>query len=152
MENKLESITSNKFYQLVDDKLFLETAEYIESNNIELKPSTKFDVIINNKSYPPKDFLRVAAKLKGYKILEVGFTGGQANKPFKDLKFEIVQKLKSLKNEFAKWLLKNGANSYKDYYGNSTEEIIIKLDEIDSFFEIDIFKLRNNDYLKLKSL
>lgn len=151
MENKLESITSNKFYQLVDHKLIIETSEYIESNNIELKPSTKFDVIINNKNYPPKDFLRIAAKLKGYKIMEVGFTGGQANKPFEGLKYGIVQKLKSLKNEFAKWLLKNGANSYKDYYGNSTEEIIDKLDEIDSFFEIDIFKLRNNDYEKLKS-
>ena len=56
----------------------------------------------------------------------------------------------NVKKEFSNWLLKNGANSYRDYYGTTIKEVEDKLDEINSFFEIDIFKLDTN-ILELKS-
>ena len=56
------------------------------------------------------------------------------------------------KREFAKWLLKNGSETYKQYYGNSIEEIETKLDEINSFFKSrDIFKIEDDGIDGLKT-
>ena len=41
----------------------LDGIEKIERDNIELEPSTKYDVIINNKSYPPKEVMRFAHEM-----------------------------------------------------------------------------------------
>lgn len=41
----------------------LQAVEYIELNNLKLKPSTKFDVIIKGKHYPPKEIMRYAHQL-----------------------------------------------------------------------------------------
>lgn len=88
----MTEITAPKFYNLVTKDLVSETYQFIKQEKIELIASTKFDVLINNESFPPKDFLRIMAKLNGYKIKEIGFTGGKANEPFKKLGYQIVMK------------------------------------------------------------
>jgi hypothetical protein len=66
--------------------------ETISSSNIRLKPSTKFDVIINNKAYPPKEIMRYAhAAMNGEMIWPI--SGGKpTNDYLKKFGFQIVKK------------------------------------------------------------
>lgn len=70
----------------------LDAVSNIESEGIVLEPSTKFDVIINSKAYPPKEIMRYANLLaSGTK--EWPYSGGEAtNKYLKAFGFEIVPK------------------------------------------------------------
>jgi hypothetical protein len=71
-------------------KHVLDAIDKIESESINLEPSTKFDVIINGKAYPPKEVMRYANMLaNGTK--EWPFSGGeQTNKFLENLNFEVV--------------------------------------------------------------
>lgn len=68
----------------------------------------------------------------------------------------IIKKTDQIKDtdlvqEFAEWLFENGPKTYKDYYGTSVDEIIIKLNEINSFFDINIFDANVESYQNLKA-
>jgi len=73
----------------------LDAEAKIENENIELRPSLKYDVIINNKAYPPKEIMRYAHELmNGEHIWERG--GGEpTNKYLKALGFEIIRKVET---------------------------------------------------------
>ena len=101
MDLKIEIIyqrqfKKNKVMAFEPDKitrsLIQKAVEKIDNEKIQLDPSTKFDVIINNKAYPPKEIMRYAHELfNGERIWE--FSGGEpTNKYFKDLGFEIKEK------------------------------------------------------------
>ncbi len=91
MEDKqLLNISATEFYKMVDKDAIKETYKHILTNNLSLKASTKYSVLVNNEPYPPKDFLRIMAQLKGYKINESTLNGGQANTPFKNLNYTII--------------------------------------------------------------
>ena len=64
----------------------------IEAESIDLIPSTKWDVIINDKYYPPKEVMRLAHEaMNGERVWEYG--GGEAtNQFFKKFEFEIQEK------------------------------------------------------------
>ncbi|WP_452233055.1 AAA family ATPase [Lacinutrix sp. MEBiC02595] len=156
MPETFKTIKASEFFKLIDNDSIKETYDHIKDNNIVLKPSTKYSLLVNDDPFPPKDFIRIIAKLKGYSIDESTLYGGKANKPFEKLGYTIDNSKKTskenLKIEFAKWLLKNGAESYRQYYGNSLEEIEIKLDEINSFFPTrDLFSVVHGNYEELKS-
>lgn len=51
----------------------------IEDNNINLTPSTQWDVIINDVAYPPKDILRYAHKQMNGELLWEGTSGVATN-------------------------------------------------------------------------
>lgn len=72
--------------------LIQKAVEKIERENIQLEPSTKFDVIINDKAFPPKEIMRYAHELlNGERIWER--SGGEpTNKYFKALGFEVKEK------------------------------------------------------------
>lgn len=79
----------------------------IKDEEIELHPSTGYDVIINNEAFPPKEIMRYAhEQMNGERIWERG--GGEStNKYLENLGFEIVVKdesstsvLYDLKKEF----------------------------------------------------
>lgn len=76
----------------ITQDLIQKAVEKIEQENIQLEPSTKFDVIINGKAYPPKEIMRYAHELlNGEHIWERG--GGEpTNKYFTALGFEIKSK------------------------------------------------------------
>lgn len=111
----LRSISASDLFKIVDHDAVDITYTYIKENNTELKPSTKFNVIINEEEFPPKDFLRTLAKLKGYHIIESGFFGGKANKPFQDLDYNIIDKTSNSvtidKDIFKKFWIR-----YKEYF------------------------------------
>lgn len=100
----------------------LNAIEKIEKKSILLKPSTRWEVVINNKNYPPKEIMRYAhQEMNGDKIWNYG-GGEETNKYLKNLGFviidtkndpikEIIRKYKiyiregGLKDEIYKWNL-----------------------------------------------
>ena len=76
----------------ITQDLIQKAVEKIEQENIQLEPSTKFDVIINGKAYPPKEIMRYAhEQLNGERIWNI--TGGEpTNKFFKNLGYTVESK------------------------------------------------------------
>lgn len=70
----------------------LNAVQKIENDHMSLIPSTKYEVIINEKRYPPKEILRYAhEEYNGEKIWE--YKGGRGtNRVLEKLGFEIVTK------------------------------------------------------------
>lgn len=79
-------------YSKITKDHILKAVEKIENENIQLEPSTKFDVVINNKTYPPKEIMRYSNLLaNGTK--EWPFGGGeQTNRFLKAHDFAIQSK------------------------------------------------------------
>jgi 5-methylcytosine-specific restriction protein B len=70
----------------------LKAAQKIDSGEVEVIPSTKFDVIINGKPYPPKDLMRLAHEQATGEYLWNPGGGEPTNKYLKQLGFEIQSK------------------------------------------------------------
>lgn len=85
----------------------LSAIEKIGKEGIELIDSTKYDVVINGKNYPPKEIMRYAhEEMNGEHIWELS-GGNPTNKFLKEMGFEIIEKnttnkddLMQLWNEF----------------------------------------------------
>lgn len=70
----------------------LKAIDKIEREGIELEPSTKYDVIINGKNYPPKEVMRYANMFANGKK-DWPFSGGEpTNKYLKEFGFQILSK------------------------------------------------------------
>lgn len=70
----------------------LEAVQRIESQKLVLKPSTVFDVIINNKPYPPKEIMRHAHAVMNGEF-KWSLSGGRpTNKYLIGFGFEVVKK------------------------------------------------------------
>ncbi len=70
----------------------LDAVEKIERERIELKPSTKFDVIINDKAYPPKEIMRYANLLANGEKKWPYPGGNPTNKYLREFGFKIEPK------------------------------------------------------------
>lgn len=142
----------------------LSALKAIDQGDLEIKPSTKFDLVFKGKTYPPKEVMRLAHKYAAgtYEWLLSG--GEPTNKYLVALGFEIKTKeymgtdLIDVKKEFAEWLLKNAPESYNYYLGGSVITIIERLDEINQFFvERNIFEVNpknikgTEDYVLFKT-
>lgn len=73
-------------------KHILRGVEKIQREQPDLKPSTRWDVVINGENYPPKEIMRYAhQEMNGERIWEYG--GGEAtNKWLKQFDFKIIDK------------------------------------------------------------
>jgi hypothetical protein len=70
----------------------LNAVEKIEREGLSLEPSTKYDVIIQGKSYPPKEIMRYANLLANGKN-EWEYSGGEpTNKFLREFGFDIIDK------------------------------------------------------------
>ncbi len=68
----------------------LDAVAHIEKEKIALTPATKYQVLINDKLYPPKEILRYANELAGGNLVW-DKTGGEATKKYlADLNFKIL--------------------------------------------------------------
>ncbi len=76
----------------ITKKHVLDAVKRIEKEQIQLEPSTRFDVVINDKAYPPKEIMRYAhEEMNGEHIWER--SGGEpTNKYLSTLGFEIKGK------------------------------------------------------------
>src|SRR5690606_3973247 len=68
--------------------------DYIIKNNIELRHSTKHDLLYKSRSFAPKEVVRWTARLKKLPSWEsYSLSGGEnTNKPLRELGFTIVRK------------------------------------------------------------
>lgn len=132
----------------------LQALKEIDGGEKGVRQSTKFDILYEGKTYPPKDVMRLAHEYAtgGYEWLPSG--GEPTNKYLKALGFKIVNKNKdetarflNVKKAFAKWLLSNAPDSYNQYLGDTMQSVIERLDEISTFypnynfFEVDLKNL-----------
>lgn len=100
----------------------------IKDENIDLIPSTGYDVIIDGEKYPPKDIMRYAhEEMNGEHVWDR--SGGEStNKYLESLGFEIVEKEKNkelyeLKQEFLnKWPLERVKAISLDEYTNLNKD------------------------------
>lgn len=93
----MKYISAFDFYKLIDSDLIDKTISKIENENILFsKPSSKYDLVVNNRHYPPKEVMRLMAKIHGYKIDETTLAGGQVNKPFQKFGYSIIEKQKTM--------------------------------------------------------
>jgi hypothetical protein len=139
----------------INESHILYAIQEIESIGISnsRRNSTEYSLDHDGKEYPPKYVISIANKYANDEELSSNdFNSIQSKTFLNKLGFNCFKKTDSLKSDFAEWLLGNGAETYKQYYGNSLEEIEVKLDEINAFFKPkDIFNLENNDVQELKS-
>lgn len=70
----------------------LKAAMTIDREEMSLRPSTKYDVIIEGKAYPPKDLMRLAHENATGEYLWERSGGPPTNKFLTDLGFEITEK------------------------------------------------------------
>ncbi len=77
--------------------LIQKAVEKIEQENIQLEPSTKFDVIINGKAYPPKEIMRYAHELLNGEHIWERSGGEPTNKYFAALGYEVKPKQENQK-------------------------------------------------------
>jgi len=77
----------------------LDAVKKIDSENIELEPSTRFDVVINGIFYPPKEVMRYAHELMNGEHIWERSGGEPTNKYLIALGFEIKSKSNSIMNE-----------------------------------------------------
>ena len=91
----------------------LQAVDKIEREGIELKSSTKYDVIINGKVYPPKEVMRFANMIaNGTK--DWPFSGGEpTNKYLKKFGFEVIDKEDFLTDAFANKQVPLSGNVWK---------------------------------------
>lgn len=79
-------------YSRITQQHVLDAVKKIEDENIILEPSTKFDVVINGKNYPPKEIMRYA-NLLANGVKEWSLSGGEpTNKYLKSWGFQILIK------------------------------------------------------------
>lgn len=90
----------------------LDAVDKIEREGILLKSSTRFDVVINGKSYPPKEVMRYA-NLIANGTMDWPYSGGETtNKYLRKFEFEIKSKSLTVK-EIASVIRKEFSNVWR---------------------------------------
>ena len=79
------NLTRNNIYDAVD---------YIESNNIKINESIRYDVIINRKNYPPKEIIKYALNLLNENKINFIYDYNEINEILEKLGFKILIKNK----------------------------------------------------------
>lgn len=104
----------------------LDAVDKIEREGIVLEPSTRFDVVINGKAYPPKEIMRYANLLaNGTK--DWPYSGGEpTNKYLKKFEFEIVAKgeepeMPASKESFIQLLQQMGQTNATKFFGGAAD-------------------------------
>lgn len=108
----------------------LDAFKKIDSETISLEPSTRFDVIVNGKAYPPKEVMRYAHELMNGEHIWERSGGEPTNKYFTELGFEIKSKSSTNMNEVSItgniWKLGcNWGSGKPSFYNYIKEENII---------------------------
>src|SRR5687767_3718358 len=88
----------------------LDAVKRIEAMNVALKPSTKYDVIVNDKPYPPKEVLRYAHELVNGENLWEYPGGDPTNRYLNSLGFETRSKSEPVRSDESITVWKLGCN------------------------------------------
>ena len=117
----------------ITKKHILDAVKNIERENIQLKPSTRFDVVIDGKPYPPKEVMRYAHELMNGEHIWERSGGEPTNKYLIALGFEIKNKSDSISQNLTGnvWKLgcNWGSNKPSFYEFLKEQEIVIGVDD-----------------------
>ena len=117
----------------ISKDLIQKAVDKIEKENIQLEPSTKFDVIINGKAYPPKEVMRYAHELLNGEHIWYRSGGEPTNKYFIALGYEIRTRADSIQPTLSSTVWKLGTNWGKGapsfYEFIKKENIVIGVDD-----------------------
>ncbi len=96
-----------KDINLITKEHIFEAAKILKSSSKNFAPSVKYDVVISNEKFPPKEVIRIAYKLAtGNELNEVGFTGGSfTNNILEKLGFVIEYKTEATNKYMQVWKL-----------------------------------------------
>ena len=122
-------------------------------------PSSTYDLVYEGKRYPPKAVMAYANYHAIGRKIERYFKGGLGTDCFNAFErngFDIVPKNEdteslTVKKEFARWLLENATVNYQPYYGRTIDSVTAKLNEINEFFDKDLFSVNKNNYKEMIS-
>jgi 5-methylcytosine-specific restriction protein A len=109
-------------------------AEKLDGNIVHpFHESTKFDVLIGNRRYPPKAILGVASRIAaGVDLLPADFTGGIGSKCFRIIErlgFKIVPKWNvNSSHNFVQGRLYNRKSNIHDIFGGNLQSRIVTRD------------------------
>ncbi|MBX7203636.1 MAG: hypothetical protein K1X77_11240, partial [Bacteroidia bacterium] len=115
----------------------LDAVDKIEREGIVLEPSTRFDVVINGKAYPPKEVMRYA-NLIANGTKDWPYSGGEpTNKYLKKFEFEIVPKgeepeMPATKEGFIQILQRMGQANATKFFGGAADlmdKLKVQLDD-----------------------
>ena len=115
----------------------LDAVDKIEREGIVLEPSTRFDVVINGKSYPPKEVMRYA-NLIANGTKDWPYSGGEpTNKYLRKFQFEIVPKgeepeIPATKEGFIQILQRMGQANATKFFGGASDlmdKLKVQLDD-----------------------
>lgn len=104
----------------------LDAVDKIEREGIVLAPSTRFDVVINGKAYPPKEVMRYA-NLIANGTKDWLYSGGEpTNKYLRKFEFEIVPKgeepeMPATKEGFIQLLQRMGQANATQFFGGAAD-------------------------------
>lgn len=107
---------------------------------VGFKQSSTYDVLYEDKRFPPPSIMAYAYYHAEGKNIEPGFKVGKGSECFVVLErngFEIVKKKStSMKKEFINWLVNNPRHNY---YNNDKDRLEEALDYYNTFFDRDIY-------------
>ncbi|MEP2059803.1 MAG: AAA family ATPase [Maribacter litoralis] len=122
-------------------------------------PSSTYDLVFEGKRYPPKAVMVYANHHATGRKIERYFKGGIGTDcflAFEQNGFDVIPKRQEIeseivKKEFAKWLLEFAPSNYQPFYGKTINSVITKLNEINAFFDKDLFAVNINNYKEMIS-
>lgn len=115
----------------------LDAVDKIEREGIVLEPSTRFDVVINGKAYPPKEVMRYA-NLIANGTKDWPYSGGEpTNKYLRKFEFEIIPKgeepeMPATKEGFIQILQRMGQANATQFFGGAADlmdKLNVQLDD-----------------------
>lgn len=119
----LEKMSNNLAANVSRDDILL-AAEKIEKESLELRSGTGYSVIVEGKPYPPKEIIRVAARIKGLNPDDYNLSGGvSSNRHLEKMGFEIILKniipnTNKMKKLTPKEIAKQVLNTLQDFNQN----------------------------------
>jgi hypothetical protein len=130
----------------------------IDNEIVAVRPSTKFDILYQGKTYPPKDVMRLAHEYATGEYLWIPGGGEPTNKYLRSLGFEIISKtevnpiLINVKNEFVDWMVANvsGGNYFKNQFASNRERFENEINEYEvkykENFNSELFIFSSTNY------
>lgn len=130
---------SNNLAANVTKEDILKAKEKIVKENTELRDGTKFSVDVDGVLFPPKEIIRVAAKLKGLNPDDYNLFGGDCNKYLEKMDFKIVKKSESQEEIKFKDKMKGSEKllyDYKIYVDNIANKGSIRKNTASIYYEV----------------
>ena len=130
---------SNNLAANVTKKDILKAKEKIVKEGLELRDGTKFSVDVEGVLFPPKEIIRVAAKLKGLNPDDYNLFGGDCNKYLEKMDFKIVKKSESHEEIKFKDKMKGSEKllyDYKNYVDNIANKGSIRKNTAIIYYEV----------------